>query len=183
MNIKEYKKNESKELINNFIEEYYTLTGSRPIVSLIKGILLVKILDKELMKKITLSELEDIINKFIPINFKIENKIILSIKHPSRKIHLVELRHIFSHIARKMGYTLTEIGDYLNNKDHTTVINSLRQFDNWVDSGDILFISKYEEILNEVNTYIKLKENGNDLLYNVDEESIDSQSTLSTVLL
>lgn len=50
----------------------------------------------------------------------------------TRKKEVVEARHIISFIlVKKVGLTLKRVGQYyLGGRDHTTVINSIKKFDN-----------------------------------------------------
>jgi len=52
------------------------------------------------------------------------NKKSLLQKYGSRKVSLI--RHIFCKIASEHGYSTREIARYLNNRDHTTIIYSIK---------------------------------------------------------
>lgn len=179
MTTREYKQIQSHKLINEFKKNYYEKIGLTPIVTVVKNVPYIKIIENPSKKPIDLDILENIINSFLP-TYKIGNGIIVkSIKHKTRLRVVVELRHIFCYIAKSMGYNLISIGKYLNDRDHTTVINSITKFKNLFDTNDEGFMEKYEIISEKLNDYL----NGNELLQPVDEESVESKSALSTVLL
>lgn len=55
----------------------------------------------------------------------------------TRKKEKVDARHIFCAIMRKQfGYTYSSIGELIGDRDHTTVINSVRKFDDRVATED-----------------------------------------------
>lgn len=57
------------------------------------------------------------------------------IRSPRRDARLVDLRMIVAQEMRAAGFTLKEIGRCLN-RDHTTIINLLRRYENNVTPGD-----------------------------------------------
>lgn len=56
----------------------------------------------------------------------------------TRKKEVVEARHIISFIlVKRVGLTLKTVGQlYLGGRDHTTIINSLKKFDNLYDTEE-----------------------------------------------
>lgn len=179
MTAKEYKNIQSHKLVNEFKRIYYEKIGLKPIVTIIKDVPHVRIIENPHKKALDLEVLESIVNSFLP-DHKIGRGIIVkSIKHKSRLRIVTDLRHIFCYVAKSMGYSLVAIGTYLNDRDHTTVINSLTKFRNSVDTNDEDFIEKYEKISEKINDYL----NGNELLQLIAKEPANTQSTLSSVLL
>lgn len=168
MTVKEYERALLEKLTEEFKDKCYDKLGYRPIVRVIQTIV---------NDIISLEELESIINEFIPQDFKKKYKI-TNIKSNFRNRELSDLRHIYAQIARSMGYTFYAISRYLNKRDHSTIINSCKRF-NQLYAYDDLFADKYDNIINKINKYI----DGNKLLQSVDQKSVDSKSTLSTVLL
>jgi chromosomal replication initiation ATPase DnaA len=135
MTPKEYKRLQIDKLVNEFKEKFLEKIGYRPDVYI----------SKKEIKTIDLSKLEKIINSFIP-EYSIEYYKIKSISDFTKRREISDLRHIFCRIAKNMGYTLISIGNHLNNRDHTTVINSCKKFENLIKTDD-LFKEKYERII------------------------------------
>lgn len=69
-----------------------------------------------------------------------------------RKREVCEARHIVSYIlVKKLGMTLKKVGEnYLGKRDHTTVINSLKKYNN-LHQTDEEFRNKASLILDKVN--------------------------------
>ena len=167
MDINEQDKEKMNELVKEFKSKLFDELGYIPMCV---------IMDKEKIIA-PLEYLENVINSFIPEYIKNQHGV-ASIKDFLRRSKLSDLRHMFCHIAREMGYTLDEIGDYLNGRDHTTVINSCENFRIYCMT-DSEFAKKYKNIINT----IKSTEYGNKLLQPSFKESLESQSALSPVLL
>ena len=138
MNPTEYKKKIEHELIKGFLDKFYDKVGYYPIV-------ITNSKEKEGIKILTLSELETYFEPFLP--FQYDKKTTLASKNRIRL--LVDLRFIFFFIAKQMKYTLLEIGQYLGNRDHTTVIHGLKTFKNLYET-DIKFKSRYTTIINNI---------------------------------
>jgi hypothetical protein len=166
-----YRNMMSEKLIVAFQQTFYEKVGYVPIVHTNRE-------HRNNNKILKLEELESIINQFIPEELTKRHKI-KSVKSSSRFRPLADIRHMFCHIAYSMGYKLTDIGRYLNNRDHTTVINSLKRFKELI-SYDELFLNNYEIVLQNINKHM---DNGDKLLHFAFEESVDTESTLSSVLL
>lgn len=141
---KEYATKLEKELIDKFSKEFYEKMGYHPTV-----VTKIKLKDEEYINFMSLSELEEHFEEFLP-NFYGKK---ISLKANSRIRELVELRHMFFNIAKNLGYTLKNIGIYMNNKDHTTVIHGLKTFKNLMHT-DEKYKQRYLNILN------KIRENG-----------------------
>lgn len=78
-------------------------------------------------------------------------KPIEDIKGKSRKRPLVKCRQMFCSIIRQFKYDLSlkDIGSYLGNRDHSTVINSIRNNEN-----DILYAQGYKEEFEKIKKLI-----------------------------
>lgn len=120
-----------------------------------------------------LEELEKCFEPFLPEYRGLD----VSIRSKCRRRELVELRQFFSFMARQMGMSLNNIGIYLNNRDHTTVIHSLRQFKNLMET-DQNYRSRFSIILN----YIKEKYEPS-FMDNVDQVQRDPQPVVLPGLL
>ena len=140
MNTTKNKKIIEQELINEFIQNFYEKIGYYPIVILKNG------KSSNELGAITLNHLETYFETSLPTLYN--EKLNLSDKNRTRAI--VELRCIFSFIARSMGYTYKEIGFYLGGRDHTTAIYSVKTFKNLYET-DECFRSKYFTIINNIN--------------------------------
>lgn len=127
-------------LVEKFKLEFYEKLGYYPIV-------ITKITDQQTqeLKMMSLEELKACFTPFLP---RLYGKV-LKLDAKSRKREIVELRHIFTFIARKLGYSFTFIGAFLNKRDHTTIINNLRMFNNLIET-DPEFRNKYNNILKHI---------------------------------
>ena len=139
MNTKEYKKVLEEKLIKEFIERFYEKLGYYPVV-MTKD-------NSQKYKSLKLNELEKCFDKFLPILGS--KKASLSTRNRSRSV--VELRFMFFYIARLMKYSLTEIGKYLGDFDHTSVIHGIKTFQNLYVT-DVKFRTTYNEILETIKT-------------------------------
>ena len=95
---------------------------------------------------LTLPELEKYFEPHVPAVL-FGRKVTLGTKDRSRE--LVELRCIFFFIARSMKYGLKQLGRYLGNRDHTTVIHGINTFRNLYET-DERFREKYYLIINNI---------------------------------
>lgn len=94
-----------------------------------------------------LEELEKCFEPFLP-EYKYKGRNV-TLKSSCRRRELVELRQFFSAIARQMGMSLTNIGIYLNKRDHTTIIHNIRQFKNLMET-DANYRSRFSIVLNYI---------------------------------
>lgn len=138
MDTAEYKKKVEHELIKEFLDKFYDKVGYYPTV-------ITNSKEKAGIKILSLNELETYFEPFIPSYYG--KKPTLSTKNRART--LVELRFTFFFIARQMKYTLSEIGQHLGKRDHTTVIHGLRTFRNLYET-DVKFKSRYTIIINNI---------------------------------
>lgn len=70
------------------------------------------------------------------------------------KREVSEARHIFCKLMRsEFKYSLESIGGFLNGRDHTTVLHSIKTFDDrsQVEQG---YLEDYEKIVEKVNSKI-----------------------------
>lgn len=143
-----------KKLIDEFKEEFYKQVGYYPIVS------------TQLMQKnnvitlMSLNELENYFVEFYPYKFgKTHN-----LRSKARFRELVDLRIIFTQIARTMNYTYYNIGRYLGGRHHTTVLNYSVLFKNLMETSHP-FTDQYHNIYN----FIKTKKNESSTLESIDQ--------------
>lgn len=86
--------------------------------------------------------------KIISRNYKTTVEDIIS---KSRKGPLVEARHLYCAIMKhEFGYTLKEIGEINNGRDHTTIIHSLKTHKNRLETEED-YKSRAEIIINKIN--------------------------------
>jgi len=145
MNPTQYAAKLEKKLIEEFKANFYNKIGYQPIV-------LTKIEDKEndgYIKLMTLDHLKELFKPFLP--YKFGKQLNIECKHRYREI--VELRVIYSFIARRMNYPFKTIGISIN-RDHTTIIHSCETFIDLSETCDA-FREKYLMILD----YIKKETN------------------------
>ena len=125
------------QMVQEFIEKFYNEFGYNPTVIIRTQ------KKKSPFGVISLNELEKCFQNFLPKKYGKTHY--LSSKLRARE--LVELRFIFFHIARKMGYGLKNIGEFIGNKHHTTVIHGLRTFRNLYETEES-FKETYHKIVN-----------------------------------
>jgi len=133
-------KNEETEFIHQFMEEYYKKFEYYPTVIARDS----TVESKEGIGVMNLNILENYFDSFLPYFYR--QKVRLTDK--CRRRELVELRTIFFFLARRMGYSLTNIGKYMK-KDHTTVVYGLKQFRNLYET-DEMFRILYYKIVNHI---------------------------------
>jgi hypothetical protein len=140
MNPAEYKKKVEYDLIKEFVNKFYEKVGYYPTV----------ITDHRISDNgvviLTLLELEKYFEPHLPA-LLFGRKVTLGSKDRSRE--LVELRCIFFFIGRSMRYGLKQLGVYLGNRDHTTVIHNVNTFRNLYET-DQRFRDKYYLIINQI---------------------------------
>lgn len=170
MDPKDYEEMIIKKLVSEFQESFYEKVGFMPVVIINRN-------EEGIVQKvIQLSELEEIVNTYLPEKFKEKS---WTLQSNCRKREVVVLRQIFCYIARKQGYKLTVIGDKLGKRDHTTVIHSVTTASNLL-ATDALFINIYDSIIRDI---VKIYGDEFALLHSVKEKWDNSQPALHPVLL
>lgn len=71
----------------------------------------------------------------------------------TRLRRVINYSHSFSYIAHKLGYKKIEIAEYLN-RNHATVINSIRKAEDLITMNDSEFMTTYQAILNTYNQHV-----------------------------
>jgi hypothetical protein len=160
MNTKNYATSLEGKLIEEFKRKFFNKLGYEPVVHVGSRL---KTEDGKDVVTMSLGKLKDCFTPFLPLLRGIP----LELDNRLRKKDLVELRVIFSFIAKSMGYTLENIRDVLGKKDHTTVIHSITCFKNWV-SIDPSFRDKFNIILNYI-VVIQNKQNESSTLEHTDQ--------------
>lgn len=75
---------------------------------------------------------------------------------PYRKLHKAYARHAFCYLMRKnTKYSLAEIGEKIGGRHHTTVLSSVKEASNFMETD-----SNYKEQIETANKIIKHKLNG-----------------------
>jgi hypothetical protein len=129
-----------KKLVTEFKDMFYEKMGYYPIV-LVKN----RTQGDGGIPVMSLDALKSVFEPFLP--FINERPISLDSKLRNREI--VELRCIFCYLARTMKYNLNDIGRFLGNRDHTTIIYNVNTFNNLVETNEV-FRAKYFTILNYI---------------------------------
>lgn len=141
----DYAQHLEKKIVDKFKEEFFKKFEYYPIVLTKEN--LVSEDDTHLM---SLEELKGYFTPFLPQRF---GKV-LPLDSKCRMRDLVELRSIFCYLARNMKYSLVSIGSFLNGKDHTTVIHSIKTFNDLTETC-MVFQEKYNTILNYIKSQTK----------------------------
>jgi len=144
MTTEQYTEKLERDLIESFLKNFHEKIGYYPMVIPRSD------LEAKPLNVLTLEELESYFRPFLPK--KVFGKTV-SLSSKARVRELVEYRQIFCSIARNLGFSLKSIGKYLGNRDHTTVIHSLRAFSDLMETNP-LYRDKYNSIIN------KIKEDG-----------------------
>ena len=127
--------------------------------------------------RLTIPETADIVNKhLLKYNFNNKKKSV-DLQNKSRRDDRVLHHQVFCKICKDMNYTLTEIGRYLD-KDHSTIIYSIRRATDMIYINDNRFLTVYNSVKKQV---INELENGRDIQYTT-EEGINSKSALHVTL-
>lgn len=135
----DYKKKLESQLIKEFLDKFYEKVGYYPTVITDNNI------TDDGVIVLTLPELEEYFKPYL--QSRTGRNIRLGSKDRTR--YLVELRCIFFFIGRSMRYGLKQLGRYLGDRDHTTVIHGVTTFKNLYDT-DPAFRSKYYIIINQI---------------------------------
>lgn len=141
MNEKIYAARLEKKLVDQFIETFYEKLGYKPVV-------ITQTTGLTTDDQLPLMSLETLKEQFTPFLPTVHGKK----KDLSCKIRireLVELRNIFCYIAKKMGYSLKNIGMSIGDRDHTTVIHNIRCFNNLMETNEV-YREKYMNILKQI---------------------------------
>lgn len=105
--------------------------------------------------KLCLQELLDIVNKVFEDNVNV--KYHDGVFSQSRKREVVTYRHAFCKISYSLGYKLKSIAEFIN-KNHATVLHSIRNVDNLLKSNDFEMTRCMDELYVEIEKYITRKE-------------------------
>ena len=142
MNQQDYASHLEKKLIDKFKQEFFEKFEYYPVV-LTKINLVTDEEDKTPL--MTLEQLESYFTPFLPT----KHGKIIHLKHKIRIREITELRSIFCYLARNMKYSLKTIGNYLNGRDHTTVIHSVNAFKDLIETCGT-FREKYYQVLDHI---------------------------------
>ena len=144
MTTEEYIEKTEKKLIETFLQNFHDKMGYYPIV----------LTNKDLKNKpVNILSLEKLESHFEPYLPKVYGKK-LSLSSKARIREIVELRQVFCFISRSMGFSLKTIGNFLGNRDHTTIIHNVRTFHDMMQTNSY-YKEKYTALIN------KIKEDGN----------------------
>lgn len=142
MNQQDYASRLEKKLIDKFKEDFFEKFEYYPVV-LTKINLITEESDRTPL--IPLEQLEAYFTPFLPVKY---NKVV-QLTQKIRIREITELRSIFCFLARNMRYSLKTIGEYLNGRDHTTVIHSINTFKDLIETCPI-FREKYHSVLDNI---------------------------------
>jgi hypothetical protein len=140
--------NKAFVLIQTFTNEFFRKTGMKIKVH-VEGDLEELKLENTVVILPDLSSLEECFVKSLPHLFKEGSPNPLHVK--SRIREYSDVRCIFSHIARNLGFRLTDIAYYMGKKDHSTIIHLSKKAEELLETDEI-FIHHYTKIINQVNT-------------------------------
>ena len=157
-----------KRLIDEFKSKFYQKLGYHPVV-----VTQTKITGKD-VPILTLEELSKCFNKYMPRG---KDGKFISLKSKKRTRELTDLRKMYCTIARTMGFTLSEIGKFLGNRDHTTIIHNIFMFKSLYETNEA-FKLKYNSIIRTIN-----EKYGTSIMEDFDKTQPESKPNLSSRLL
>ncbi len=167
MDCKNYAMKLEKKLIDEFKENFFEKVGYYPTV-----LTRVQIDGDVYVPVLPLSRLKDYFDPFLPEPFGFK----LMLDARSRVRELVELRNIYCHIARLMGYSFSTIAKSLG-KDHTTIIHNVESFRDLLDTDDA-FRQKYSTILSHIKQQYE-----SSVMANIDQVQHESEPAVLSGLL
>lgn len=144
MNSENYPAALERKLIDNFQREFHSKMGYFPHVITKKSGEY-----KDFRPFLSLPELAEKFAPFLPI----VNDEPLPLTTRRRKREIVELRQIFTYIAKRLGYSYTTIAAFLGKRDHSTAIHSFQTFQDLYDTSES-YRQKYETINNHVISHL-----------------------------
>ena len=148
-----------KELIEKFKSTFYKKVGYYPIVT-------TQVIDNnDVINFMSLNDLEKYFIEYFPHRFGKTH----SLRSKPRFRELVDLRIIFTQIARTMNYTYYNIGQYLGGRHHTTVLNYSILFKNLMDTNP-----PFKDLYNKIFTYIKQKNNESSIMEHTTKMELES---------
>lgn len=142
MNQQDYASRLEKKLIDQFKEDFFKKFEYYPVVLTKINLVMDEENSYPLM---SLEQLESYFTPFLPKKF---DKVV-QLKQKIRIREITELRSIFCYLARNMKYSLKTIGEYLNGRDHTTVIHSVNTFKDLIETCGT-FREKYYRVLDHI---------------------------------
>lgn len=141
-----------EELIKSFKNQVFKRTGQRVTSIKVSGFARNLVEQEEVY---SLEKLLEVVNEFIPTD--VQRKFnIDTIRVHNRNKQLVNLRKVYTKIARDLGYTLNEIAKVgYKLADHTTVIHNQNKAEDHLSVGDPEFTELYNEVLQAVHHDIR----------------------------
>lgn len=172
MTTSEYAMKMERRLIADFKESFYRKMGYFPVV------LSRYQLPDDQVGYMSLDKLTDYFEPFLPLKGGIP--VPLSSKLRYREI--VEMRFIYSYLAKSMKYSLAIIGKHLGGRDHTTVIHNLDQFANMMETCE-KFRGKYKMIFDHIREQEQKEADGTSIMEYLQKLQSKSESTVLPGLL
>ena len=71
----------------------------------------------------------------------------------SRRRNVLIWVQCYTYIARTIGFTTTRIGEFIN-RDHATVLHSVRAVQNMIDTNETDFMLAYKAVLKNIKEYV-----------------------------
>lgn len=137
-----------EELVKNFRDDVFNRTGKRVTSIKVSGFSSNLVPQDE--NTYSLERLLEVVNEFIPLD--VQKKFnIDTIRVHNRNKQLVNLRKVYTKIARDLGYTLNEIARVgYKFADHTTVIHNQNRAEDHLAVQDPEFTILYNEVLQAI---------------------------------
>lgn len=127
--------------------------------------------------RLTIPETAAIVNRHL-VKYTLNNKKkAIDLQNKTRRDDRVLHHQVFCKLCKDMNYTLTEIGRYLD-KDHSTIIYSIRRATDMIYINDNRFLTVYNSVKKDLINQI---ENGRNIQHTT-EEGDNAKSALHVTL-
>ena len=156
-----------KKLVTQFKETFKDKMGYYPIVITNTDT------RKKVLPSVSLDNLKKCFEPYLPdhhgVTLKLESKV--------RARAIVDIRSMYCHMAKSLGYTLNDIGYSLGGQDHTTVMHSLKTFSNMMETSES-FRTKFQYINNRIKSILDINVYGTSDLGSLDKTWDQSEPVL-----
>ena len=130
-----------KKLIEDFKEDFYIKIGYYPLIT-------TRVYVTEEDDSLKIMSLEQLEEYFKECFTKVMGKP-LNIRQKERYREVVDIRSLFAYFARSMKYKVVTIGQFLGNKDHTTILHYITLFNNQMETNPA-YREQYRRIFNHI---------------------------------
>lgn len=153
---------EARQLIQKFKNDYKKITGDKIVV-----------IESKTLIKPEFELIDSFVSAFIPEEYKTKYTSIKS-STKTRKTKMCDLRKVFITLCYDIGYSFADIGKYLNDQHHATIINQYYRC--------AFFIQQYEEFSSFYTEIAQKVKHDLRTFYSNTETSVNTKSILPVVV-